>query len=393
MFPVTLEATDGRLQTYQTPCYGFLRENEWVDNDYDFCDGLHRVVKFPWHIEDESHPSPFGSVCLWHSGSTLRSNHNRIDLDELKYIWNSGPVVPTVGMSKDGSRIIAKQLSGTNTVVYGDEQLPAREDNVSRWSRESGISYTRREFLEALQAHIDVDNESALVFHENGFTGVRADIPADRAMFYLMVDRELWAGDNYDKTKFMLNLIHQKSLNPMIAFIMSRLISINTNALGVENTYYSGNNSDSCILPDSLIVVGLGKKYAEPTTIPWSQNPYTSGEGHLRDEDLEDLELCFCHPEFNQYVSPSLFDSIFMLKNIITPEHDDGCATLIGEDEPAVPVKTIFSKKVINERVYREGRHRYWDLGGLLETLDHSSDIVESRDKWESIIYNMLMGE
>lgn len=383
MFPVTIESHDGRLQTYATACYGFLRDYEWEDNDYSFCDGWNRLITYPYRPSTPT--EPFGRNCLWHYGNTHYSQNPRIDLNEAKHIWNSGSVLPYVGLSQSGNAHIAFQSEGSS-LYYAGETTPEKIDNVERWSREKGISYTRREFLTALENYVDKDQESAIVWDSRGFMGVRTDIPADRSLFYLMIDRELWDLNNYKKTSFILNQIHDKGRNPMIAFLMSRLVSIITGAFGDE-FYYCGNSHDGCILPDSLIVKGLGAKYESPTSIPWFQQAYVTGNGHMRDEDIddEDGDWEFNHDDYSQRVSASLFNSVFQLSD------DGNNLSLKGSSEPAVPLKVLFAKALLPEEEYQRRQHRFWDLGDLLEDIEEDGDLQIPKDQWEEKVYNLLM--
>lgn len=387
MFPVTLEAADGRLQTYSTACYGFLRDYEWCDYDESFCNGWNRLVQYPYMPANAA--EPFGRNCIYHYGNTAYSTDARIDLEELSAIWNSGAVLPFIGLSKSGSAHIAYQVYNQRA-TYGSEERDEAVDNIARWCSVTGVEYSRKKFLLDLESYIDAGRESALLFDDRGFTGVRADIPADRAMFYLMVDRELWSRTDYDRTKFIMEQIHDKGRNPMIAFLVSRLVSKMSNAFGRDDYYYCGNSGDNCILPDALIAKGLGKLYSEPSAIDWFQQPYTSGNGHMRDDDIEEDygHWNFSSDEFSRYCSPSLFNSVFKLEN----KGDSNPVTLLGCEEPATPVKVLIAKAAIPQSEYNNRNHRLWDLGDWLEDVSGSNDLQISNDDFEDLAFNLLMG-
>lgn len=390
MFPVTLESFDGRLQTFQTPCYGFLRQYEWEDDSDSFCSGWHYKVKFPYHPASDA--EPFGRNCMYHYGHADSSGERRIRMEELKAIWNSGSTLPCIGMSREGTTEIAYQYTNVGGVVYSKRDLVTPIDNVTKWSNSRGIEYTRQQFLIDLQNHVDVGKESALLFDERGFTGVRADIPADRALFYLMIDRELWDQNSYYKTRFIMEQIHDKGRNPMIAFLMSRIVSVIEGALGDE-FYYSGSTNDSCILPDTLIVKGLGKKYEQPTSIAWFQETYSSGTGHVRDEDLdEEFETWYLtdgneSSSLSRYYSNSIFNSVFQL----TQEIDSEPARLSGSDEPAIPLKVLFAKAVIPSEILNRRSHRIWDLGDFIENVDLENNLLVEKTEFEDLAFNLLM--
>lgn len=389
MFPVTLESVGGLLQTYQTPCYGFLHEGEWWDEGYSFVDGWQNMVSYPYH--PASPQQPFGHYCLQNYGSTVFSEEDRIELDDLRYIWNSGSVLPTIGLGKDNNpkNPIAKQHWGSSKISYGEEP-PTPVDNVALWSQASGISYTRKEFLEALESWIDAGRSSAMVWDHRGFMGVRADVPADRALFYLMVDRELWDNNVKSKTNFIMDQIHKKGRNPMIAFLMSRLVSIETNAVGQTKMYYTGNTGDNCILPDSLLVKGLGSKYKEPLAVEWEQSCYSDNCPHERDEDIDEREggWYFESEEFCATVSNSMFNPLFMLEQSST-----SAVSLIGEGEEATPINKLFGIEVLGESVFRSSNYRYWEIGEIINALSESDETKIPSSEWEDVMYKLLMGE
>lgn len=387
MFPVTLEAADGRLQTYSTACYGFLRGYEWEDDDYDFCQGWNRLVTYPW--APSSATEPFGRNCIYHYGNAKCDQNPRIELEDLKTIWNSGAVLPFIGLAQNSDAWIAFQTY-CGAVTYGGEARPEKLDNIARWSRERGIEYTREQFLLALQDHVDAGQESALLFDQRGFTGVRADVPADRALFYLMIDRELWEDNEYQKIRFMMEQIHDKGRNPMIAFLMSRLISTTSGALSDDEPYYCGHTHDNCILPDSLIVKGLGKKYQSPTSIDWFQAEYTSGNGHLRDDDIDEEydSWGFSGDGYSCRHSSSIFNSVFMLE-----QEGDKPTTLKGSDEPAIPVKVLFARATIPESELNGRPHRMWDLGDWLEDVGFNNNLLIGKEQFEELAFNLLMGD
>lgn len=386
MFPVTIESQDGRLQTYSTACYGFLRDYEWRDNDYSFCDGWHRIVGWPRYMGQRSSNEPFGRNCLWNVGNSIHSRQNRIELQDTVHIWNSGSVLPYIGKSEDGESDVAYQTH-SGRIYYVGEAVPENIDNVAHWSREKGIPYSRRDFLSAIEQYVDKGRETAMVWDERGFMGVRTDIEADRSLFYLMIDRELWDKNHYKKIAFILDQIHEKGRNPMIAFLMSRLVSVIEGAMGDE-LYYCGSGSDGCILPDSLLVVGLGQKYLNPTAVDWFQDPYNSGNGHMRDEDIDCDEdsWSFEHPDYTRRVSASLFNSVFQLE-----QHQNG-VRLKGSEEPAIPVKKAFGKLVVSEEIRNSSSYEWWALGELLESEAEKDNLLIPVEEWEDLIYNLLMG-
>lgn len=390
MFPVSLEYLDGTVQTYQTPCYGFLRIGEWEDDDYDFCDGFNRKLLRPNWVSPESE-YPYGESCIWHMANTKRSSQNRLPLEELRYIWNSGSVLPTIGYDADGvTEMVYQTYNGPVQYVKNGEFVPP-VDNVTRWTAEKGIEYSKKQFLLDLEKCIDAGRESALVFHDKGFVGVRADQPADRCLFYLMVDRELCDINCYKKSCFILDQMFEKGRNAMIAFLMSRLISVIEGAFGDE-LFYSGNVNDSCILPDNLICKGLGSKYLNPVAINWFQDAYTLGGGHLRDEDIyDDYDGFYFNSEYlSSETSPSMFNSVLLLENIRDNTGQEALVTVLhGESDPAIPLNRVFVRDVCKSSDY--SRAHFWDLGSYLE--DRKSSLLIPPSEWEPLIYKLLIGD
>lgn len=390
MFPVSLEYLNGRVQTYQTPCYGFLRDCEWEDNDYDFCDGFNRKLLRPnWISPTSEHP--YGENCIWHMAGIKQSSDRRGNLEELRYIWNSGSVLPTIGYEADGVTEMVHQAYNGPVQYLRDGEFTPPIDNVERWAKEKGIEYSKKQFLLDLEKCIDAGRESILVFHDKGFTGVRADQPADRCLFYLMVDRELCDVNYYKKSCFILDQVFEKGRNAMIAFLMSRLISVIEGVFGDE-IFYSGNGNDSCILPDTLICKGLGSKYLNPVSVNWFQDPYTSGNGHIRDEDIyDDYDgFYFSSKYLSSSVSPSMFNSVLLLENIESNIEGERLVTVLsGESDPAIPLNRIFVEEVCKPS--RNSSVHFWDLGSYLE--DRKSSLLIPPEQWEPLIYKLLIGE
>lgn len=382
MFPVSLEDTKGQTLTYQPPCYGFLRQEEWEYESESGCDGLAVTFQHPYRCGENNPPDkPFGNQRLGYFASWNTSDRY-IAMENLKAIWNSGTHMPFIGVAKDGVTPIAWER-GSN-LVYDKDELPPVHNNVDRWSEENPeYAVTTKEVMDTMEAWLDKDSEKITIWHEEGFMGAdTTKAPADRVMFYLMFNRELNTPEYYSKTKTFLDNWLIKKQPPMVAFLMSRLIMIVQTALG-ERVDYSGNSGDSCILPDYLICKGLGKSYLEPVQINWMQEPYTSGEGHKRDEDLE--ELTFSHPEYSQEVSSSLFFAVFQLKDL-----NSGLELKTAPNEKAVPVAALFRNAVIPRQ------NQYFN--SYISNLAHYCDMVESRKEslaprkdWESIVFNILM--
>lgn len=382
MFPVSLEDTEGTIITYQPPCYGFLRQEEWEYESESGCDGLTIAFHHPRRCgENNPKEKPFGTQRLGYFAS-WNSSDNYIAMENLKAIWNSGTHMPFVGLDTDGKTPIAWERG--STLTYNKDELPPVRNNVDRWSEENPeYAITTKEVMDTMEAWLDKDSEKVTIWHEEGFMGAdTSKAPADRVMFYLMLNRELNTQEYYSKTKTFLDNWLIKKQPPMVAFLMSRLIMVVKTAFN-ERVEYSGNSGDSCILPDYLICKGLGKHYLEPVQVKWLQEPYTSGEGHKRDEDLEELE--FDHPDFKQDVSSSLFFALFQLEEL-----SSGLKLLGSSEEKAVPVAVLFRNLVIP----RESSA----FNNYISNLAHYCDVAESRkelllprEKWESEIFNLLM--
>lgn len=306
MFPVTLEFKDGTVATIHPPCYGFLKKGQW-DGGGDDCYPVQYDATSGWNAEYDNYGSY--SYCIWTEGDndeiTLGDHYN---LNDLGTIWNSGTHFPVFGLIEGELSASQFDLNATNPVCDGDS---ARRplSNVEKWaSQNKRPDVTIRAVMDLFEKWIDKDAESCFVWGDDDMFGVSARFPADRCLFYLMVNRSLWQHFDFNNTVMLLDAIYKDGLTPMQALIMSRLIVTKTNLLGKEEASWVGNDYDSCIIPMSLVTVGMGTKFAEPVSVFWRQDPYVSSEGHLRDDDYP----CVGYDKDNMcYVNNSMFMPLF----------------------------------------------------------------------------------
>lgn len=378
MFPVTLETTAGRKMTYCPPCYGFIRQDEWECDQESGCSGVGLRYNSPYRPESEARP--FGSYRLAQYSGFIRSD-DCLELSDLKAIWNSGTHVPSVGLDNNGKPIAWQHHEAG--IVYDENEVEGsrRKSNLERWCEENCKEISMQEVMEGLQSWVDKDSESALLWHSDGYMGVRADIPCDRAMFYLMINRELNTPDYYERSKMFLDNWFIKGNNPMVSFLVSRLISKMSHAFRDPSVEYTGNSGDSCIIPHYIICNGLGKLYSEPSQISWLQHSYSSGTGHHRDEDLEELQ--FTHPKCSEYSSSSLFLAVSQL------EQKEG-GLYLG-DKLAFPVGLALCAEAIDPKYRPSYPLNTYRIGTTLDDAETAEMLVVPREEWDTVILKLLM--
>lgn len=317
MFPVTLEFHDNTVVTVLPPCYGFLKKGNWSggyyssdddDDDDDYYDTTYEVEDGSWVINYRRYGAGPFERNISNESRSLKEvcMASRYSLDNLKYIWNSGTHLPLFGICHDGS-VYTQSAKERNGEIFKEGEFVPEPDFVSSWAEENGIEgdWNVPKVMSLFEEYLDRDSESCIVWHSDGFMGVKADFPADRCLFYLMLNRFLNYGDEKSSINTMMKEIVVNGLTPMQALLLARTIVENKHFLTQsEEPQWYGNDYDNCLLPISLITVGQGKRFSSAIQVNWRQSPYPDSEGHLRDEDYPSI---FYSDLSNLRVSNSMF--------------------------------------------------------------------------------------
>lgn len=281
MFPVTLQMDDDSVATVWPPCYGFLQWQNYSggDHDPDYESALEYDSNSGWNIRVRLYNSNPSSVSGWVEENVLQDNWS---MDEIKIIWNSGTHLPAIGTHRDRPDNLYQYMCMDSQL--GDSRP---KSNVALWAENNRQpDVTERSIMEALEAFMDVGRTPCIVWHEDGFMGVKTDgVNADRCLFYLMVNRHFYEQEEQLAVFSFLDNLYVKGYNILQSLAMSRIFSNTLNVFEEMKPAWSGHDYDSCILPVSLFTVGIGNEMAEPRTTPWRQESYREGEGHLRDDD------------------------------------------------------------------------------------------------------------
>lgn len=396
MFPITLQRKDKSVATCQPPCYGFLRDAEW--SDWHQC--WHRnswQVQFDTCVDEEDQdPDDIfeGDMCCY--GCDLGDEKLPSDLfayEDLYAIWNSGAELPYNGFHDN-------QLVAQQWMVGGvDYTLTAKrpQNTLEKWCEARHVQVTMKEVMYAFEAALDKGRESCLLWDENsGFMGVRTNVECDRALFYLMVNRELASWENADQMFTFLDEWYIGKVPIMLAFMATRLFAKFRHGFYKDQLGWVGGNHDSSILPAQNFWVGCGSRYAQPTAVMWQQHTYESGQGHFRDDDLDTLSMEPTIKGFGQVhecFNVSMFDSIF--GGAFATGHGDTLYDRAGGER----VKNLiceFYRTVAKQEVYREkgsgGYLSYWQADRGLHSRTES-DYVIPHSEWLKVCYKLLMDD
>lgn len=409
MFPVTLEFKGDAILTVLPPCYGFLKAGNWSgsgdgyydeDDDayYDDDTVTYEAVEGSWHMEFQRYMNgPYQNSISRESRSIDEfCLGNRYDLSDLKIIWNSGTHYPLLGIAGDQTYA---QLYGDNMPLTLEKDFKPVKDNVALWAEENGSDLTARAVMEMFEKFIDKDDPTCLVWHKDGFMGVDATAEADRCLFYLMLNRAIHTSYEKDAIFQMMNEI-QNGCTPMQALLISRLVCEGENFMtGAKTVNWTGNDYDSCILPMSLITVGMGRRFAEPVQVKWRQAQYTHSDGHKRDDDYPSVRLV------SEGIDLGVNNSMFM--PLLHPEASEYDYTLRSRTDNiinAVPISVAFVKEVskneatVNGILFHGRVTNHPSTHRIMSTFMHSNPDSENsqykvrpRSEWIGIIKDLLL--
>lgn len=296
MFPVSLEFKGGAVATLLPPCYGFLKHNQWNgggDDDYKIS---YECIE-GWNYQFELEKDNYSSLDYGNEPEEIVLA-DEYDLSSLATIWNSGTHYSMWGVEYFGDQPHSEQFFSERRGSYdanpicdpGEAVRP--KNNVELWASKEGndSTVTTKQVMELFESWLDKELPSCFEWKDNGCFGVQASANADRCLFYLMLNRSLNSGTEVDQVFTLLDLIYNQKINPVVALMTSRIVVQGKNLLtGKDRVQWVGNDYDNCIFPISLITTGICTRYEEPVQIKWRQEPYSSGEGHSRDEDYPSL--------------------------------------------------------------------------------------------------------
>lgn len=396
MFPVTLEFDNGDLLTTRPPCYGFLREEEYLEDSHSYFKGWNvHLTPYP----RDSRTEPFGTSNLAYNGNYEGAisdvSCDVFDMKDLAVIWNSGSHLPTLGVAIGSGDLIAFQHHDQPITYSKEINKEPSPSLVETWASSRGKNVTMKDVMEAFEANIDHGRESVLRWHEKGFMGVSAEAECDRALFYLMLNRALHCKD-YDYWAYqMLDDIYLNKIAPMVAFLVTRIVATQLHGVKKGEFMTNINNGDNCIFPSSLLWCGIGKQYETPTSVSWQQRPYCISEGHLREEDLPEY-MFSCHGEEYE-VSSSIFFAMAGLKEteqkrILLDKNTDKVADpLIQEFAKCVLTSTAYSRT--SGTVHANGYKSSYYSEAAIDYIEHDSDLEIKHEGWKDLALSLIMGE
>lgn len=367
MFPVGLEFKDGSCISVVPPCYGFLKQGQWnggsecesyCECDEDDCNCDESSYDYTYEVSPNLRPKLVleyqpraGTEISFGMFGDLReiclgSNYN---LGNLSYIWNVGGCIPYLLTDPNSDKkwaALSRDVESSSKISEEEFFTPI-PNNVDVWAKKNKLNITALEVLRLIESYVDSDRESCIASRKvDGFDvdviGVRADAPADRCLFYLMISRSFYQQAEKASTDMLLDCIFLKGINPVAALMVSRLITESTDLVGKKEARWRGNDYDSCILPMSLIVSGAGRWYDEPIAVDWRQDPYSdsSSDGHLRDEDFRSLT----------YGNLRVNNSMFL--PVLIPYFDDKKSSIIKADDNSetFPAAVTFCNLIANNK-------------------------------------------
>lgn len=398
MFPVTLEDVHGGVMTVWPPCYGFLQKANYNggdynsdddDDDYDYYESNTYPISFAWNMitrlyREESSPAradAFQEVVL----------EREMAMDDIKHIWNSGTHLPIQGVLNSAPETVVSEEFSFADCDIGD---PRPKSQVEIWAdKNNRPDVTMKLVMETLEEFVDSGRRSCLVWHDEGFMGVETEnIPADRCLFYLMVNRSFYEEGDEGPSQTFLDLWFKKGWTPLQALAFSRIISTSENVFGEKRVAFVGNDWDSCILPISLYDVGIGNRMAEPSATPWRQESYRQDVGHLRDDDYS----CISFDRYN--TNNSMFLPI-LHPSLIAPDslkvEGEGLLLKFAEE---ICLDEETRKLLVIGRYGSDDPTRV-NTYNIITNMMHSgvsnneSFNVIKDDKWEEILENLFFGK
>lgn len=406
MFPVTLQSwkESEDVVTVWPPCYGFLKAGYYQGGDYDEDD----------EDDDPDYYNTYDSnygwnirIKVWSKNMMVRQGtaeenvlENMLPMSEIKYIWNSGTHLPAHGVRRYGdTEYIATQYFREGL----ENEDPRPPSHVETWAEENNRpDITDRVVMETFAAFMDKDSDSCLVWHEVGFMGVCTEgCPADRALFYLMLNRTFYTDDEKSAVYEMLNKMYKKGWSPLASLAFSRLINSSVDVFGNERVALTGNDYDSCIFQASLYTVGVGSTMIEPRQTKWRQCEYTEGEGHLRDEDFSSL-IYRSEGVRDCRVNNSMFLPILLPQYCHLSEETRPIITekslLVEFIREVTESETSFAKIVFgynwnNETASARSYNMYNIISSMSNGLTGSNYTVRPSEEWENILEKLFFNK
>lgn len=397
MFPVSLEFKDGEVATVFPPCYGFLKHNQWDgggDDDYQI---TYEVID-GWHFQFEGRN--------WRSSVNMEGMEpeevvlgDYYSLSNLSTIWNSGTHYPMWGVREFNEEPEVEQYfsdkgaMGASMCEVGKAERPL--SNVEIWASKEGndATVTMKRVMEMFDSWLDSELECCFEWQENGCFGVKASAPADRCLFYLMLNRSLNSDNEYDVTATMLDLIFHKKVNPVVALFTSRIVVLGSKSLmGDKKVEWIGNDYDSCIFPISLISTGICSRFEEPVQIEWRQKPYSEGEGHKRDEDFANLMYDGEFPRVNNSMFLPIMHPYLNSVSWGTPDED---CKIKGNPLMVDFCRAISLDEDTFNKLHKNSFGRV-DFYGTIQRLTTGSRYVEEHysvipsEQWIDLVVNLL---
>lgn len=396
MFPVTLQDKHDNVLTVWPPCYGFLQHSNYhggddCDEDDDYYDPITYEANEGWtqyvHVWDSSYS-------LMQSSGRDELLSDLMSMEDIRIIWNSGTHIPMRG--KDGSNnIISFQYAFYHADV-GDEKP---KNAVELWAEyRERPDVTVKSVMEALEAFMDKDRPSCLVWHEKGFMGVVTEdvsepVPADRCLFYLMVNRLFYQEDEQANVWTFLDKLYMDNWSPLQALAYSRLINAKENLFGEVRVAFTGNEYDNCLFPVTLYTVGIGANMAEPRQTAWRQPSYMAGEGHFRDEDYQSIWYDVPgHEEHELYVNNSMFLPILQPEALQDRVLKEPMLIVAFAKAISLSDKTrneLLYTRYNNDRVNTYTMIRHFQQSNLS---NNSSFNVLPSTEWDSILTKLFLG-
>lgn len=397
MFPVTLEDTEGNVLTVHPPCYGFLQlrnYNGGVDeDDYEdeYFDPNMYEATHGWNMH----------VRVWSEEANVRSADGEefllsreMDMCKIKHIWNSGTHMKMLGFRRWRDEKPVSADLGWGAIDHEGEL----KNNIEHWNDKNPEYQTSpRAVLEAMEAFVDKDRPSCLRWHEKGFMGVATEnVPADRCLFYLMLDRTFYCDDEESQVETFLHKWLVEGWTILQAYVYSRMVSTYTNLLGETKATLVGNDWDACIFPASLFTVGMADKYAEAFQVPWRQQSYRDGCGHFRDEDFK-----WIHYENDETAELRVNNSMFL--PVMHPDLVENESEILKCDNLLINFTRRVSKdeRTANSLIYgiRAETKDLFNIYNIVQrfssgTMDQSSvySVIPSSE-WDGIMSGLFLGK
>lgn len=403
MFPVTLVDDKDEALTVWPPCYGFLKLCNYErqdgcddDDDWDYDDYSTRYeCNEGWNILMTSyHSDRMSNQVKNASAPSEEILGDLFPMTSIKEIWNSGTHFPLYGRLYGKTKVVAEQYDHplAETGDVGKTERPL--SNVETWAQSANMpEVTVKAVMDMFEDWLDHGRESCFVWKDNGCFGVKTDgTPADRALFYLMLNRSLYTNEESEQVHEMLDNIYFHEMTPVQALILSRLIiTSNKGLFGETQNVWVGNDYDSCLLPASLITVGMGRRFKDKIQVEWRQDEYRSGLGHKRDDDFSHLEYKDPYTTLNNSMFlPILHPSLSKVTNKVQ-EISERClmvafAEAISLDEATF--NKIKKNQYTNNPVNLYHMIQVLNGGNLGSNKNYQ---VKSPSEWKDILFKLFM--